>query len=132
MGEQQGVQFDPQQRGQLEPEAVRQAALDQYLQRVAAEAQQRGASRLHHYFVVVRPECLTPAGYVRPAYLDEVRERHRWRGLTELRTGVHWGEEERGRLDGRPRSERTCPHCAARGGHAPVEDTWHICFECTL
>ncbi|KAL4440245.1 hypothetical protein ABPG75_003246, partial [Micractinium tetrahymenae] len=45
-----GVDFDPQQRAALQPAAVRQAALQQYLQRVAAAAARPGASQLRHYF----------------------------------------------------------------------------------
>ena len=79
----------------LEPGRVRHTALAQYLQRGAAAAQQRGASRLQHYFVTVRPGCPTPEGYTRPAYLEEIREQNRWQDVTEIRTGLlHWGAEE--------------------------------------
>jgi hypothetical protein len=130
-----GVEFDMQQRQQLDPAVVRQVALTAYLQRVAAAAQEEGASRLRHYFRVVRPDCLTPEGYTRATYLEEVRERHRRRGITELRTGMHWGREERDRLHGAarpPLTERTCPHCEAAGLHGRVEDTKHIIFDCVL
>jgi hypothetical protein len=114
---------------------VQQAALQHYLQRVAAAAQSPGASRLHHYFGVVRPDCLSPGGYGRPAYIEAVRERHRRRALAELRTGVHWGAVERDRLLGsarRPREQRHCEHCARAGLPGRVEDTHHIVFECAL
>ena len=130
-----GVEFDLQQRQQLDPAVVRQAALTAYLQRVAAAAQEPGASRLRHYFVTVRPDCLTPEGYTRAPYLEEVRERCHRRGITELRTGMHWGREERDRLRGAARpqlAERTCPHCDAVGLHGRVEDTRHIIFDCVL
>ena len=130
-----GVEFDPLQRQQLSPDSVRQAALGRYLERVAAAARSPGASRLHHYFVTVRPGCLSPDGFDMPAYMTEVRERHRRLGLTELRTGVHWGAEERDRLRGRearPRAERVCQHCAAAGQPGLVEDTEHILFHCVL
>ena len=68
-----------------------------------------------------------------PAYLMEVHERWRRYGLAELRTGVHWGAEERDRLRGpacRPRAE--CAHCAAAGRQGLVEDTQHILFDCVL
>ena len=109
-----GVVFDPQQRATLCPDAVREAALTRYLQRVAAAAAPgAGHARLHHYFVSVRPSCLTPDGYSLPAYITEVRERQRRLGLAELHSGVHWGLEERERLLGRamrPRTERHCLH----------------------
>ena len=117
------------------PADVRQAALQHYLQRVAAEAQQPGASRMHHYFGVVRPECLEADSYGRPAYIEAVRERYHRRALAELRTGVHWGAEETDRLLGaarRPPAERHCPHCARAGLPGRAEDTHHIVFECTL
>ena len=78
-----GVEFDPQLRAPLCPDEVRQAALAQYLQRVAAAAApQAGHTRLHHYFVSVRPSCLDPDTYGLPSYITEVRERRRrlaWR-----------------------------------------------------
>ena len=56
-----GVAFDPQQWATLCPDAVREAALTRYLQRVAAAAApEAGHARLHHYFASVRPSCLTP------------------------------------------------------------------------
>ena len=130
-----GVEFSLQGPAMPQPSEVRQTALQHYLQRVAAAAQQQGASRLHHYFAVVRPDCLTPDGYSRPAYIEAVRERHRRLALTELRTGVHWGAEETDRLLGharRPAEQRHCPHCAAAGQPGRVEDTHHIVFDCTL
>ncbi len=98
-------------RGNVVQQLAVRAQLADRPRPVSAAGGSRGAAtrrqQAARYFVVVRPECLTPAGYVRPAYLDEVRERHRRRGLTELRTGVHWGGgEERGRLDGRPHAGR--------------------------
>lgn len=131
-----GVAFDPQQRAALCPDEVRQTALSQYLQRVAAAAApDAGHSRLHHYFVRVRPSCLAPDGYSLPAYVTEVRERQ-WRlGLAELRSGVHWGQEERERLLGRamrPREQRHCQHCQAAGRPGLVEDTYHMIFQCEL
>ncbi len=114
---------------------VRRAAMQHYLQRVAVAAAQPGASRLRHYFVVVRPGCLTPDGYSRAAYIDAVRERHRRLALTELRVGVHWGAEERDRLLGparRPQEQRFCPHCQEAGLGSMVEDTQHIVFDCAL
>ena len=77
---------------------VRQTALAHYLQRV--EAATADHTRLRHYFVSVRPSCLTPDGYGLAAYIIEVRERLRRIGLAELRSGVHWGLEERERLLG--------------------------------
>ena len=97
--------------------------------------QRRGASRLQHYFDCVRPECLEVAGYGMAPYLVEVRERHRRLGLAELRSGVHWGAEERERLLGparRPRDQRYCMHCAAAGLGGRAEDADHIVFECAL
>jgi hypothetical protein len=58
-----GVVFDPQHRATLCPDAVREAALTRYLQRVAAAAAPgAGHARLHHYFVSVRRRTLTKAG----------------------------------------------------------------------
>jgi hypothetical protein len=130
-----GVAFDPHQRQPLQPTDVRQAALQQYLHRVAEAVQRPGASRLQHYFVTVRPSCLHADEYRMPAYLTEVRERQRRVGLTELRTGVHWGAEERERLRGAsrlPQDQRFCQHCADRGLPSRVENTPHIIFDCTL
>ena len=130
-----GVEFSLQGPAMPQPTEVRRAALQHYLRRVATAAQQQGASRLHHYFAVVRPDCLTTDGYSRPAYIEAVRERHRRLALTELRTGVHWGAEETDRLLGharRPAEQRYCPHCAATGQPGRVEDTHHIVFDCTL
>ena len=130
-----GVDFDPQQRAALQPTAVRQTALQHYLQRVAAAVEQPGASQLQHYFAHVRPECLNPDEYCMPAYLSEVRERRRRIALTALRTGVHWGAESTARLLGAlrpPPDQRFCQHCAAAGIPDRVEDTWHIIYECTL
>ena len=122
-----GVEFDPQQRQPLSVDDMQQTALARYLQRVAAATQQ---GRMRHYFQWVRPECLDPAGYGAPAYLEEVRELRRRRALAELRTGVHWGREETDRLlpGLPPRPSRVCQHCAG----ASVEDVEHILFDCTL
>ena len=131
-----GVAFDPQQRAPLCPADVRQAALTRYLQRVAAAAApEAGHTRLHHYFVRVRPSCLTPDTYSRAAYVDEVRQRQRRLGLAELRSGAHWGLEERERMLGRamrPRAERHCQHCQSAGRPDLVEDTHHMIFHCVL
>ena len=130
-----GVQFSLDGAAMPPPAEVQQAALQHYQQRVAVAAAQTGASRLHHYFVEVRPGCLTPGGYSRPAYIDTVRERHRRVALTELRTGVHWGAQERDRLLGpqrRPPAERFCQHCTEAGLGGRVEDTQHIVFDCAL
>ena len=110
---------------------VQEAALQHYLQ---TAVQRRGASRLQH-FDCVRPECLEVAGYGMAPYLVEVRERHRRLGLAELRSGVHWGAEERDQLLGparRPRDQRYCMHCAAAGLGGRAEDADHIVFECAL
>ena len=126
---------DLQQRQPLQPEAVQEAALQHYLQHLQTAVQRRGASRLQHYFDCVRPECLEVAGYGMAPYLVEVRERHRRLGLAELRSGVHWGAEERERLLGparRPRDQRYCMHCAAAGLGGRAEDADHIVFECAL
>ena len=126
-----GVEFSLDGTAMPQPTDVRQAALRHYLQRVAEASQRPGASRMYHYFEVVRPSCLTPDGYGRPAYIDTIREQHRRRALTELRTGVHWGAEERERMLGRtrrPQAERHCPHCEAAGLEGRVEDTHHIVF----
>ena len=128
-----GVDFDPQQRAPLVQAEVRQAALQHHLQRVAVAAQRPGASRMRHYFVAVRPDCLEVAGYTLPAYVTEIRERHRRIALAEIRSGVHGGAEERERLQGvhrRPTAERECMHCAARGLLGRAEDAHHILFEC--
>ena len=131
-----GVDFDPQRRAPLCPDEVRQTAMSQYLQRVAAAAApQAGHTRLHHYFVSVRPSCLDPDSYSLPAYITKVRERRRRLGLAELRTGVHWGLEELERLRGparRPRSERHCQHCEDAGQPGLAEDTHHMIFHCVL
>ena len=130
-----GVEFSLDGTAMPQPADVRQAALRHYLQRVAEAAQRPGASRMYHYFEVVRPSCLTPDGYGRPAYIDTIREQHRRRALTELRTGVHWGAEERERLLGRtrrPQADLHCPHCEAAGLEGRVEDTHHIVFDCNL
>ena len=131
-----GVAFDPQRRVVLCPDEVRETALSHYLRRVAAAAApEAGHSRLHHYFQRVRPSCLTPDGYSLPAYVTEVRERQRRLGLAELRSGVHWGQEERERLLGRamrPRAERHCQHCAKAQRPDLVEDTHHMIFHCVL
>ena len=130
-----GVQFDPTARAPLQPEAVQRAAMQHYLRRVAEAAQRPGASRLWHYFGCVRPGCLSVDGYSMAAYLSEVRERWQRQGLADLRTGVHWGAEERDRLRGpacRPRDQRECTHCAAAGQPGRVEDARHILFECIL
>lgn len=60
----------------LQPSEVRRVALQHYLHWVAAAAGQQGASQLHHYFSVVRPECLSPDSYDRPLYIKAVLERH--------------------------------------------------------
>lgn len=128
-----GVAFDL--REPPEPSAVRQAALSRYLQQVAGAAQQPDATLLRHYFVTVRPECLTPDGYGLPGYMTEVRERHKRRGLTEIRTGMHWGVEATERLLGRgcrPNAARICQHCIAAGLPSRVENAGHIALECTL
>ena len=91
---------------------------------------------MRHYFVTVRPECLTLEGYTMPAYMSEVRERQRRLGLTELRTGVHSGAEERARLlppvAKPPLGQRYCEHCARAGLPGRVENTHHIIFDCVL
>jgi len=128
-----GVAFDPAQRAPLQQAAVRRSALQHHLQRVAEAAQRPGASRMRHYFVVVRPGCLAVDGYTLPAYVTEVRERHRRIALAEIRSGVHWGAEERDRLLGtrkRPASERECMHCAAQRLLGRVEDAEHMVFDC--
>ena len=130
-----GVEFDPSARAPLQQAAVERAALQHHLQRVAAAAERPSHSRLRHYFRSVRPSCLSPDGYDLPAYLRTVRERWRRVALAELRTGVHWGLEERERLLGaarRPPAERECAHCAARGQAGKVEDTSHILLDCQL
>ena len=130
-----GIAADLQQRQPLQPEAVQEAALQHYLQHLQTAVQRRGASRLQHYFDCVRPECLEVAEYGMAPYLVEVRERHRRLGLAELRSGVHWGAEERERLLGparRPRDQRYCMHCAAAGLGGRAEDADHIVFECAL
>ena len=130
-----GIAADLQQRQPLQPEAVQEAALQHYLQHLQTAVQRRGASRLQHYFDCVRPECLEVAGYGMAPYLVEVRERHRRLGLAELRSGEHWGAEERERLLGparRPRDHRYCMHCAAAGLGGRAEDADHIVFECAL
>ena len=109
--------------------------MQHYLQRVAEAAERPGASRLRHYFCSVRPSCLSTDGYCLPSYISQVRERRRRQALAELRTGVHWGAEERERLRGAarlPPAQRACPHCAAAGQPSSVEDTHHIVFECVL
>ena len=87
---------------------------------------------LYLYFCDVRPECCSLDGYGRPPYVTEVRERRCRRGLTELRTGMHWGAEEQGRRTGTPREQRVCPHCPALDGPGGIEDTRHILFVCPL
>jgi len=87
----------------LQSDNVHQAALQHYLCRVREAAQRPGASRLAHYFCRVRPSCLNVDGYSPAAYVTEVRERQQRLALAELRSGVHWGAEERGRLVGMPR-----------------------------
>jgi hypothetical protein len=122
-----GVAFDPRHRQQLDIDSVQQTALAQHLQRV--EAALPIHTRMRHYFWAVRPECLQPGWYGMPDYLSEVRELRCRRGLTELRTGLHWGAEETGRrtVPFTARERRVCPHCS--GG---VEDTHHIVFACPL
>jgi hypothetical protein len=123
-----GLEFDPQQREQLDTDSVRQAALAQHLQRV--EAALPAHTRMRHYFWEVRPECLQPDWYGLPEYLTEVRERRCRRGLAELRTGLHWGAEETGRrtVPLTPRAQRVCPHCQEDS----IEDARHIVFDCPL
>ena len=53
-----GVEFSLDGTAMPQPADVRQAALRHYLQRVAEVAQRPGASRMYHYFEVVRPSCL--------------------------------------------------------------------------
>ena len=108
-----GVQFDPQRREPLRPAAVRQAALQRYLARVATAANSPSASRVQHYFTAVRPGCLAADGYGLPAHATAVRELHRRWALNELRTGVHWGAEDRARLQGRERQRPAAPAPAA-------------------
>ena len=67
----------------------------------------------------------------------EVRERRCRRGLTELRSGMHWVAEEHGRRTGTPRKQRLCPHCPALDGPAGgpaggIEDTRHTLFVCPM
>ena len=131
-----GVDFDPTQREGISAAAVRSTALRRYQQQVETAARQDGASQLCHYFVRVRPECLTSvAAYCIAPYLVEVRERHRRLALTELRTGLHWGAESQDRIRGaarRPADERVCMHCEAAGQPGSVEDTQHMVFTCSL
>ena len=131
-----GVHFDPTQREGVSSVAVRSTALRRYEQQVDTTARQDGANQLSHYFVRIRPECLTgAAAYCIAPYLVEVRERHRRLALTELRTGVHWGAESRDRIRGvarRPAHERFCIHCKAVGQPGQVEDTEHMVFRCSL
>ena len=91
-------------------------------------------TRIRHYFWEVRPECLQPDGYDLPEYLTEVRERRCRRGLTELRTGLHWGAEETGRrtVPFTPREQRVCPHCPLGRTEGRIEDACHIVFDCPL
>ncbi len=128
-----GVAFDAQQRLPLGPEVVRQTALAAYLNRVAAAAAAPGASRLHHYFLVVRPSCLSTDGYGLATHITEVRERHRRVALSELRSGVHWGAEEQERLRGTnrlPPEQRYCKSCETAGRPQLVEDTMHMIYDC--
>ena len=87
-------------------------------------------TRLRHYFWEVRPECLQPDWLGLPEYLTEVRERRSRRGLTELRTGLHWGAEETGRrtVPFTARAQRVCPHSQ----EGSIEDARHIVFDCPL
>ena len=57
-----GVQFDPHQRTPLSPTTTEGAVLECHLRRVAAAANEAGATRLRLYFRVVRPDCLSPKG----------------------------------------------------------------------
>lgn len=125
-----GVDFAPQQLGQLSVDSVRRAALEQHLQRVQAALDSH--TRLRHYFQLVRPDCMSVDSYGLPDYVVQVREQRSKRALAELRCGVHWGAEELGRFIGLPRSERQCPHCHPLGGPGGIEDVEHILFHCPL
>lgn len=124
------VQFDVSQMQPLQQEAVQQAALQQYLGRVEAVADNR--SRLRHYFCIVRPDCLSLDSYSLPAYVEEVRGRRNRRALAELRSGIHWGAEEMGRLMGLERSQRQCQFCQLLEAPGGVEDVRHMMFDCPL
>ena len=124
-----GVQFDPQLLQPLSLDDVQREAMARHLQRVTTAAA-AGGGRMQHYFVRVRPDCLSWDSYGMPAYLVEVRELRCRRALTELRTGLHWGREETDRLRAggpAPRTQRTCLHCG--GG---TDDVEHILFDCSL
>ena len=125
-----GLTFDPQCLEQLQLDTVRQATLGRHLERVDAAADSH--SRLRHYFRAVRPGCLSPDGYSLPEYVRDVRGWRSRRALAELRTGIHWGAEETGRLAGLDRQQRICPHCAALGGPGGIEDAEHILLHCPL
>lgn len=127
-----GVAFDPQQQQQLDAAAMRTAALRHHLELVRLAAAKPEHTRVRHYFYAVRPDCLSPDAYELPAYICDVRERRCRRGLTELRTGMHWGSEETGRRSAVPRQLRQCPHCPAMGGPGGIEDVRHIVFDCPL
>ena len=125
-----GLTFEPLHMDKISPDGTQQATLRLHLARVTQETPAH--TRLRHYFCDVRPECCSLDGYGRPPYVTEVRERRCRRGLTELRTGMHWGAEEQGRRTGTPREQRVCPHCPALDGPGGIEDTRHILFVCPL
>ena len=81
---------------------------------------------------MVRLEACTLDGYSIAEYVTAVRELRCRRGLTELRTGKHWGAEETGRHRRVAREQRLCPHCVAAGQPGGVEDTHHIVFDCPI
>ena len=82
--------------------------MQQHLSSLATAAAQPQHTLLRHYFCVVRPEACTLDGYSRAEYVTAVRELRWRRGLTELRTGKHWGAEETGRHRRVAREQRLC------------------------
>ena len=128
-----GVDFDPAQLQPLSQQQVLDAALNQYLRRVAAAAEDAEAHRkLHHHFVTVRGGGLDARSYTPAAYVPAVPSRVWRQALAQLRTGSHWGAEESGRHSGVARHQRTCQQCAQLGGPGGLEDTAHIVFACPL
>lgn len=127
-----GIEFDAMQPQPLCPHQVEAAALQRHLQLVADATAQDGRSRLQHYFSKVCGGGLSADSYGAPAYLAEVNSMAWRQPLAQLRTGSHWGEEEKGRFEGRQRSERLCPHCQQLDGPGGIEDVHHMCFDCPL